>query len=415
MLESPELIVRSSRFHPLRCIPATALLLAALVSGCAEPATPAVDDAPQVAATEATIRAAIERGAAYLASRQLGDGSWATEQWIFWNVYPRTLGDFHAFNMASTGLAIKALIESDIQTPEVQAVLTKGEQWLLENVPIYRRYDEKSLFNAWGHLYAIEALLTMLEHRPGDDARRAEIGRLVQDQIRLLALGQSVRGGWGYYEAGVHSRPPSNVGTSFLTAAAMLALHRAQEAGFDVPQGCIRRALRALKLTRRPNNAFSYYITYHAHPNDPSAHPAGALARTPACNLVLHLFGDPRATQDVMRDWIARLIARNGWLDISRRAELPHQTEMAFWDGDMAPFVVAGYYYYFGHYHAALAMEHLTQADQAPLQQGLAGIVLPKQEPDGSWFDFVLFDYGKLYGTGYAMMTLQRCLPSQEP
>ena len=379
------------------------MLLALLAGGCAEPIT-----------TEANIRAAIGRGADYLVERQLGDGSWATEQWIFWNVYPRTLGDFHAFNMASTGLSVKALIETDIQTPEAQAALARGEQWLLANVPTYRRYDEKSLFNAWGHLYAIEALLTMLERRPGDDARQEEIGRLVQDQIRLLALGQSVRGGWGYYEAGLHSRPPSNVGTSFLTAAAMLALHRAREAGFDVPQGTINKALRALRLTRRPNNAFSYYITYVAHPADPSAHPAGALARTPACNLVLHLYGDRRATLEVLESWIARLIARNGWLDISRKAEMPHATAMAFWDEQQAPFVVAGYYYYFGHYHAALAMEQLAPADRAPLQQAIAEIILPKQEPDGSWFDFLLFDYGKLYGTAYAMMTLQRCLPPAE-
>jgi hypothetical protein len=35
--------------------------------------------------------------------------------------------------------------------------------------------------------------------------------------------------------------------------------------------------------------------------------------------------------------------------------------------------------------------------------------VLPHQEPDGSWWDFHLYDYGKPWGTAFAVMTLLRC------
>ena len=39
----------------------------------------------------------------------------------------------------------------------------------------------------------------------------------------------------------------------------------------------------------------------------------------------------------------------------------------------------------------------------------LADTVLPHQEPDGSWWDYAMWDYHKPYGTAFALMSLQRC------
>jgi hypothetical protein len=36
-------------------------------------------------------------------------------------------------------------------------------------------------------------------------------------------------------------------------------------------------------------------------------------------------------------------------------------------------------------------------------------VLLPKQEPDGSWWDFPLFSYHKPYGTAFVLMSLKRC------
>ena len=35
--------------------------------------------------------------------------------------------------------------------------------------------------------------------------------------------------------------------------------------------------------------------------------------------------------------------------------------------------------------------------------------ILPNQDPDGSWWDFAMWDYHKPYGTAFAIMTLLRC------
>ena len=37
--------------------------------------------------------------------------------------------------------------------------------------------------------------------------------------------------------------------------------------------------------------------------------------------------------------------------------------------------------------------------------------MLDRQEKDGSWWDYPLYDYHQPYGTAFALMTLHRCLP----
>jgi hypothetical protein len=70
---------------------------------------------------------------------------------------------------------------------------------------------------------------------------------------------------------------------------------------------------------------------------------------------------------------------------------------------------VAGYFYYYGHYYAALCVEELSSELAKPYRKALAGLLLPLQEKDGSWWDYPLYDYHQPYGTAFALMTLQRC------
>jgi hypothetical protein len=70
---------------------------------------------------------------------------------------------------------------------------------------------------------------------------------------------------------------------------------------------------------------------------------------------------------------------------------------------------VAGYFFYYGHYYAALCADQLEPALARPYKDHLAAILLPLQEKDGSWFDFPFYDYHQPYGTAFALMTLARC------
>ena len=130
--------------------------------------------------------------------------------------------------------------------------------------------------------------------------------------------------------------------------------------------------------------------------------PGGSLGRSQACNLALRLWGDERITDEVLKTWLNRLFARNGWLSIGRKRPIPHES----W------FQVAGYFYYFGHYYAALCIEQLKPEEQHDFRSHLATVLLQLQEKDGSWWDYPLYNYHQQYGTAYVLMSLKRC---QEP
>ena len=97
--------------------------------------------------------------------------------------------------------------------------------------------------------------------------------------------------------------------------------------------------------------------------------------------------------------WLDRLFARNLWLDMGRKRPIPHESH----------FLVAGYFFYYGHYYAAQCIELLPQEDRAAHQAQLATIMLRLQEKDGSWWDYPFYDYHQQYGTAMAVMSLVRC------
>ena len=101
----------------------------------------------------------------------------------------------------------------------------------------------------------------------------------------------------------------------------------------------------------------------------------------------------------LLKTWLERLFARNLWLDIGRKRPIPHES----W------FSVAGYFFFYGHYYAALCVEQLPIEQQAELQHHLARTLLPLQEDDGSWWDYPLYNYHQQYGTAFALMSLARC------
>jgi hypothetical protein len=101
----------------------------------------------------------------------------------------------------------------------------------------------------------------------------------------------------------------------------------------------------------------------------------------------------------VVKTWLDRLFVRNGWLDMGRKRPIPHESWCQ----------VAGYFFYYGHYYAALCIELLPDSERAPYQDHLAQVLIHIQERDGSWWDFPLYDYHQQYGTAFALMSLRRC------
>jgi hypothetical protein len=87
---------------------------------------------------------------------------------------------------------------------------------------------------------------------------------------------------------------------------------------------------------------------------------------------------------------------------MGRKRPVPHESF----------FSVAGYYYYYGHWYAAMCIDALPEAGRSANRDRLAQIILPLQERDGSWWDYPFYNYHQQYGTALAVMTLLRCAKS---
>ncbi len=356
-----------------------------------KPVAPVADDA---------LQASIDRGLAFLVKRQNPGGSWGSARNTKGlNIFAPVPGAHHAFRAAVTAMCVSAIIDSKTTNAEALAALDKGEKWLMKFLPRVRRADPEAIYNSWCHAYAIEALARMYARLPEDEKRRAEIVELIESQIDLLSRYECVDGGWCYYDFDYHTKQPGGSSISFVTAAVLVAFHDAQKIGIEIPERLVTRGVDSIRRQRNPDFSYCYgeYLKYR--PRYSINRPGGSLGRSQACSLAMRYWGDELVTDEVLTTWLDRLFARNLWLDIARKRPVPHES----W------FAVAGYFYYYGHYYAALCIEELPEEQQAAHKDQLATIILRLQESDGCWWDYPFYDYHQQYGTAFAIMTLARC------
>jgi len=355
---------------------------------------------PITGPTAAELEQSIRRGVDFLVGYQNEDGSWGNPtRTKGLNIYAPVPGAHHAFRTATTALCIAALIESGSETPEVAQAIEKSEQWLLNYLPRLRRANPTAIYNVWGHAYAIQALVRM-HHRHEEPGTRERIAELIRMQFDRLTRYESVDGGWGYYDFRLGTKQPASSSISFVNATVLVAFHEAQSIGIEPPGRIVQRAV-AATLRQQKKSDFSYLYGEYLkdRPMRGINRPGGSLGRSQACNIALRFWGDEKITDEVLSTWLHRLFARNGWLSIGRKRPIPHE----------AWFQVAGYFYYYGHYYGALCLEALPAPERGLFQAHMAQTVIPKQEKDGSWWDYPLYDYHQPYGTAFALMTLVRC------
>ena len=379
--------------------------LATCVAG-AEPAAPTqAEVGPKPAAVEplpaADLEAALDRGVKFLLDSQREDGSWgsADNSKGGIDIYAPPPGGHHAFRAGVTALCVSALIESGRDDEAAARAIDRGAAWLLERLPKLRRATPDALYNVWGHAYGIEALALLHRRQAGDAAAQARIVDCIKGQVELLDRYETVDGGWGYYDFDVGSKKPAGSPNSFTTATVLLALADARDLGIDVPQKLFDRGLATIRRQMKPDRSYLYGEHHKYRPQHPVNLPGGSLGRSQACNALLRRLGAADVTDAATVTWLERLFARNGWLDLGRKKPIPHES----W------FAVAGYFFFYGHFYAAECIESLPAAVRPPLQDQLARLLLPLQEPNGCWWDYPFYDYHMQYGTAFAVRTLVRC------
>ncbi|MCI0332600.1 MAG: terpene cyclase/mutase family protein [Planctomycetes bacterium] len=363
-----------------------------------------VKPAPITPPEPAAINDAIQRGVKFLLADQRPDGSWGSpEKTKGLNIYAPPPGAHDAFRTAVTSLVVMALIEAEPQVaestrPAVAKAIDRGAAWLDKHLSELRRATPDALYNVWGHAYSIEALVKLRARAAGNVDLQKKWKDHAQAQADLLARYSYVGGGWSYYDMMSGSQTPGDAAFSFCTAAVLIALKQAESIEVTFPERLTKKAIASILRQRRPDFSYNYGEYTRL---DPRYHerPGGSLGRSQACNLALRLYGDEKITDEVLKSWLDRLYARNGWLSMGRKRPVPHESY----------FGVAGYYYYYGHWYAARCIQQLPENERPYFQDHLAHILLPLQERDGSWWDYPFYNYHQQYGTAMAVMTLLGC------
>jgi len=382
------------------------LVLAALASAAVS--LPAAGENPagkkKESPRERTLRArqAIRKGFAFLLKTQAADGAWGSHDPVVVDSAQLGFGmtDFGCHDgvrTACTAICAEALLDYPSRTKEDDEALRRAIRMLLGKTRL--AYDPGNAFNCWGYAYNLR-FLVRLYGRPYGAPYKKKIKAAVPELIAGLRKMQAAEGGWAYYT----SVMMDGSSISFITASIVISLIEARNLGFEVPKGMIDDAARILKTMRLPNNNFMYgtYLKYSVshHLEDLSSG-----GRTQVCGLALHLFDHSFTRADLIdrsRDYFRNI----GYVEkIGNKRIIPHRD---------APQNISGYFLYYGAFHAAAVMTLLGK-DAAPGDwDHLADMILRNQEGEGSWWDTICYDYGDKWGTGFAILCLERWLAARK-
>jgi hypothetical protein len=371
------------------------------------PEKPAVVDSrvliPEERVTLAAVEAAMTRGVDFLVGKQNADGSFGSARRTKGlNIYAPLPGAQDAYLAGTSGLAISGLIDAQDSRPEVKAAIEKGEKWVFSKLPELRRADPTTTYNAWGHAYGLRAISRLYQCAAGDAPRQSALRALAQQQVGLADRYEYLNGGWGYLHVfeSLHTQKPTGITTSFTTASVLLAMHEARETmGITLDEKVVESSLESIRRQQFPDFTYAYSHSHRLAPQLEINRRNGSLGRSQACNAALRAFGDPKITDAVLTTWADNFIEFERWLDHGRKKPVPHEST----------FQIAGYFYYYGIYYFTVSAQNLPEGKQHELAKSLARIILTRQEKDGSWWDYPLYDYGQSYGTGYALMSLKWC------
>ncbi|RIK75273.1 MAG: prenyltransferase [Planctomycetota bacterium] len=318
-----------------------------IVSAAARGAEPLFSQAEHITPEAA---ASIDRGLAYLAGCQVGDGSFATSG-SGRNVAVVALCGMAFLAAGSTpgrgdygkniDAAIDFLLDSTAETG-----LIAGPEGVARG-PMYGQ-GFAALFLAEAH--------GMSDH--------PELRDKLSAAIDLIVAAQNREGGWRY------TPQPLDADLS-VTVCQVMALRAARNAGIAVPKETIDRSIEYVRRCQNEDGGFRYMLA-----EGPTV---SGFARTAAGLVALNNAGVYQG-EDVERG-----------LDYLQRY-MPQQQDAE-----------SQAYYFYGQYYAVQAMWHAGGRRWGAWYPAIRDQLVARQADDGSWLDAV----GRQYGTAMACIILQ--------
>ena len=198
------------------------------------------------------------------------------------------------------------------------------------------------------------------------------------------------------------SRPgPPGLASPGLASTSRSGPPEAKEAGLEVDEKLITTGVKAVEISKLPNGAYSYDASpTPRHPRLESIDRVkGSLGRIQVCN-VARIRGGSEVPVEELEWGLGQFFEHHKFLDAARNKPIPHE----------AYYANAAYFYLFGHYYAAHAIELLPTDRRLKWARQLREPVMKTQQADGSMWDFWIAGSTKAYGTAFGVMTLARTL-----
>jgi len=343
----------------------------------------------------ADVRNAIAKGADFLVKSQNADGSWGGVRNKTFTDSFANVETHHAWTVATTGLCCVALMELS-QTPEANAACDKGLDYICANADL-KRPDQWDTDNTWGYIYGLQGVAKALANpRYKGSSRDGALRKAADTFLGLMKKYQSDKGGWAYY-ADPEGAYVTGLETSFGTAAGVIALCDARDAGLTVDEKMLLKARAAVERCRLPNGAFTYSNDVINQPGNSEFinNVKGSLGRIQVCHLAMLRAGS-KISKEQIRWGLDQFFEHHKFLDVGRMKPIPHE----------AYYAVAGYFYFFGHYYAGRLLETLPPNERAEYAPRLQKEILKTIESDGAMWDFYISSNTRPYGTSFGIMTL---------
>ncbi len=306
-------------------------------------------------------REAVDRGLAWLASRQNPNGSWTNK--VGYKLYEEYFGEDNE-SVDVTAISCMALVSAG-NVPgrgKYGKNVALGVQWLLAHV----RDEDGYVTHAGSRMYS-HAFGTLFLAEIYGMTRQADIKPKLKRAVELIVNSQNREGGWRYQPI------PVDADLS-VTVSTVQALRAARNAGIAVPLDTIQRAMRYVVRCAVPRRGFSYQAaTYDNGMNDTRV----SFALT-ACGIVAMCSAgmyDSREVRDALRV-----------LPDYKHSLVPDKL-----------------HYYYGHYYASQAMYLAGGEHWANYYPPVRDEIVRNQKPEGFWRD----DVGTTYATAMACVVLQ--------
>ena len=311
------------------------------------------------------------------------------EPWTYEGNYRRGGGIPVTYQVGGTSLVtLSILYGADKDDDRAWTAFRNGLKFVLDQAdhPMMtaartQEYDMRVLAQAYALL-----LLKHVQRRDAGGELTDQIAAVATKLTKSLVFEQMKDGGWNYQARPVHA--------SFVTASVVQALLWARPASDFVTDDVLSRAAAALESSRYDDGGYLYFGTRKSKPKrDPQDLIPGSIARAAICETMLSRMGKgsgehaEQAIRSFYRHW--------DQLEARRAKTGTH-------DG---PYLIAPYYFYYGHRYAAQAIELLPETKRQAERQRMFELLMKTRNSEGLWNDRH-FSRSRSYSTAMVLLAM---------